>query len=64
MDTIILYPENKEQIIALKASLNGFKIRFEANKENEKTDFSDIIGKLSWAGDALAVQKRLRSEWD
>lgn len=26
-------------------------------------DFSDLIGKLSWNGDALAEQKRLRDEW-
>lgn len=62
METIIIYPENKEQITALKAFLNAFKIRFEANKENGKTDFSDIIGKLAWDGDALAEQRRLRAE--
>lgn len=62
METLIIHPENKEQIIALKVFLNAFKIRFEANKEKAKTDFSDIIGKLAWDGDALAEQKRLRPE--
>jgi hypothetical protein len=27
-------------------------------------DFSDLIGKLDWKGDALAEQKRLRNEWE
>lgn len=32
---------------------------------NEKYtyDFSDLVGKLSWNGDALSVQKQLRHEW-
>jgi hypothetical protein len=28
-----------------------------------KYDFSDLVGKLEWAGDAVAEQKRLRDEW-
>lgn len=64
METLIIHPENKEQILALKAFLNAFKIRFEAKTEHQKIDFSDIAGKLSWEGDALAEQKRLRAEWD
>jgi len=26
-------------------------------------DFSDLAGKLTWAGDAVAEQRRLRDEW-
>ena len=26
-------------------------------------DFSDLVGKLQWQGDALAVQRMLRDEW-
>ncbi|MDJ0596299.1 MAG: hypothetical protein QNJ72_41025 [Pleurocapsa sp. MO_226.B13] len=26
-------------------------------------DFSDLEGKLSWQGDAVATQKQLRDEW-
>ena len=26
-------------------------------------DFSDLAGRLSWAGDALAEQRKLRDEW-
>ena len=26
-------------------------------------DFSDLVGRLTWKGDALAEQKRIRDEW-
>ncbi len=26
-------------------------------------DFSDLVGKLSWRGDALKEQRRIRDEW-
>ncbi|WP_258002630.1 hypothetical protein [Fischerella thermalis] len=26
-------------------------------------DFSDLVGKFSWQGDALAMQRSLRDEW-
>jgi len=29
----------------------------------DKYDFSDLVGKLSWQGDAVAEQRRLRDEW-
>ncbi len=32
------------------------------NKKNY--DFSDLVGKMQWKGDALAEQKRLRDEWE
>jgi hypothetical protein len=28
-----------------------------------KYDFTDLSGKLSWQGDAVAVQRKLRDEW-
>ena len=33
--------------------------------ENEKPnyDFSDLVGKLEWNGDAVKEQRRLRDEW-
>ena len=37
-------------------------ITFEEEKLN-KYDFSDLAGKLSWKGDALAFQKNIRNEW-
>lgn len=26
-------------------------------------DFSDLVGRLTWRGDAVAVQRALRDEW-
>jgi hypothetical protein len=31
--------------------------------KKSKYDFSNLYGKLEWKGDALAEQKKLRSEW-
>ena len=28
-----------------------------------KYDFSDLAGKLTWRGDAIAIQRSLRDEW-
>ena len=64
METLIIHSETSEQIHALKTFFNASNIRFEAKTESQKLDFSDIAGKLSWEGDALAEQKRLRAEWD
>lgn len=32
-------------------------------KEKPKYDFSDIVGKLRWKGDAVKEQRALRDEW-
>ena len=34
------------------------------NLSKPKYDFSDLVGKLQWKGDALAEQRKLRDEWD
>ena len=31
--------------------------------EEGKYDFSDLVGKLTWHGDAVAAQRSLRNEW-
>jgi hypothetical protein len=28
-----------------------------------KYDFSDLVGRLTWQGDAVAMQRNLRDEW-
>ena len=33
-------------------------------KTTKKYDFSNLYGKLEWKGDALAEQKKIRSEWE
>ncbi|MEM8717808.1 MAG: hypothetical protein AAGE84_00675 [Cyanobacteria bacterium P01_G01_bin.39] len=30
---------------------------------NTNYDFSDLAGKLSWQGDAVETQRKLRDEW-
>ena len=32
-------------------------------EEKPKYDFSDLVGKLQWKGDAVMEQRRLRDEW-
>lgn len=65
METLIVQPDNKEQLATVKAFLKALNISFKANKlQKRKFDFSDIAGKLEWNGDALEEQKKLRSEWD
>lgn len=61
METLIAHPENNQQIQALKIFLDNYKIRYETKIQT--VDFSDIAGKLSWRGDALAAQKKIRGEW-
>jgi len=36
----------------------------EDNYVPKKYDFSRLVGKLEWQGDALAEQRKLRDEWD
>ncbi len=33
------------------------------NTPKPKYDFSDLVGKLEWQGDAVKEQRRLRDEW-
>ncbi|MFD1628616.1 DUF2683 family protein [Pseudopedobacter beijingensis] len=67
MKTLIVQPESKEQLAAIKAFLKALNVNFKANTVKHPAnqfDFSDIAGKLEWEGDALKEQKKLRSEWD
>ncbi|HYW21866.1 MAG TPA: hypothetical protein VE956_21660 [Nodularia sp. (in: cyanobacteria)] len=35
-----------------------------SNEEQKpRYDFSDLVGKLNWEGDAVAIQRSLRDEW-
>ncbi|MCP4602621.1 MAG: antitoxin family protein [Proteobacteria bacterium] len=55
--------------------LEGQRIRIIVEKAEDKTvdleetveakryDFSDLVGRLSWAGDPVVEQRRLRDEW-
>ena len=35
-----------------------------AEEPNKKYDLSEFYGKMSWQGNALAEQKKLRNEWE
>ena len=39
-------------------------IPLDKKKQEEKYDFSSLLGKLEWKGDALEEQKKLRDEWE
>ena len=34
-----------------------------SKNQNLKYDFSDLVGRLNWPGDAVATQRELRDEW-
>jgi len=39
METVIMHPENKEQLTALKAFAKAMKVKFETNTSPYNTDF-------------------------
>lgn len=39
METVIMHPENKEQLTALKAFAKALKVKFETNKSPYNPDF-------------------------
>lgn len=39
METLIVHPENKEQLVALKAFMKAFKISFEEGKQPYNPEF-------------------------
>lgn len=46
METLIIHPENKEQLIAVKAFLKALKISFEKKDvENYKSEFIEMVKK-------------------
>jgi hypothetical protein len=48
-----LAPGEVQVIVVIDPDQNGSK----------KYDFTDLAGKLSWRGDAVAEQRRIRDEW-
>lgn len=43
METVIMHPENKEQLTALKAFARAMKVKFETNKSPYNADFVEKI---------------------
>ena len=52
---LILLKE-REVLIDLNPSLSD-------EKQKPNYDFSDLVGRLNWRGDALTIQRNLRDEW-
>lgn len=51
----------EEKLILIEYIANS--IRKEKIKATSKHSFSDLAGKLTWSGDALEEQRKLRNEW-
>ena len=49
-------PEGKVDIVLVINSVSK-------GIEKRKYDFSDLVGKLSWHGNAVDTQRELRNEW-
>ncbi len=43
METLIVHPENKKQLAALKAFMKAFKISFEEGKSAYEPEFVEMI---------------------
>ena len=54
------YINKKIEVLILPIEENAAQL----STPKPKYDFSDLVGKLQWKGDALAEQKKLRDEWD
>ncbi|MGN6296264.1 MAG: hypothetical protein ACTHM7_05740 [Ginsengibacter sp.] len=71
MEQVTFEAENKRDVnlliaIAEKIGIKKYvisKTGMVKNKAKRNFDFSKLYGKLEWKGDALAEQKKIRSEW-
>jgi len=52
---LILLKE-REVLVVLNPSLSD-------EKQKPNYDFSDLVGRLNWQGDAVTIQRNLRDEW-
>ncbi len=69
-ELILTVDENRYSLfLQFLQTLDYVKIRtpkksvVKKEKPQNGYDFSDLIGKLQWQGDAVVVQRRLRDEW-
>ncbi len=56
LDLPTTFPEGSVELVVVINPVNKIVVP-------GKYDFSDLVGKLNWQGDAVAEQKRLRDEW-
>jgi len=70
MQQIVIKVEDGKYTLLLKLlrSLDYVRVVSKSGKENKNAqnpgyDFSDLAGKLTWRGDAVTEQRRMRDEW-
>ncbi|MBW4686553.1 MAG: hypothetical protein KME40_15960 [Komarekiella atlantica HA4396-MV6] len=52
------------QLAAVKVDIVVVLNPVSSEKEQQTSyDFSDLVGRLTWQGDAVAAQRTLRDEW-
>ncbi|MBN2390022.1 MAG: hypothetical protein JXR84_04840 [Anaerolineae bacterium] len=56
-------PAMLEQVLTFARFLKHQKQADRAKVPSGHYDFSNLAGKLSWHGDAVATQRQLRDEW-
>ena len=56
------FPEGRRVRVTLESDQDNDTVDFTADR-SARYDFSDLIGKLTWRGDALNEQRRIRDEW-
>ena len=61
METLIVHPENKKQLAALKAFMKAFKISFE---EKKSTYDSEFVAMIKQGDDDLAAGKGVNVDVD
>jgi predicted DNA-binding antitoxin AbrB/MazE fold protein len=55
-------PEGRRMRVTLESSKDDESVDSSAD-QRARYDFSDLVGKLTWRGDALNEQRRIRDEW-
>ncbi len=56
-------PTMLDQVLTFVQFLKYQKQADHVNVPSGRYDFSDLVGKLLWRGDAVAMQRQLRDEW-
>ena len=54
--------KNVDVILVIQEKEEASQVNSKEKKTKKKYDFSHLYGKLEWKGDALAEQKKIRSE--
>ncbi len=65
LDISVLPPASRREVLDFYQFLlaRNKKAKPAKPKQVEKGSFSGLCGKLSWKGDAVAAQRRIRDEW-